>query len=89
MRLRAAAFGRVRDLGIAGGEELLFLQLYPLPGRVAEHTGKATGPAFRSVGAIPLSPYLEDLREFQVPMKETVNVSQAFGLSRWFGRGWV
>ena len=35
----------VGDLGLAGGEELLLLELDPLPGRVADDAGEAAGPA--------------------------------------------
>ena len=42
-RPRAAAFGALRDLGLAGGEEFLLLQLDALPRRVAEHDIEAAG----------------------------------------------
>ena len=49
--LRAAAFAAFAISGRRDGEELLFLELDPFPGRVADDAGEAAGPAGGRVDA--------------------------------------
>ena len=62
----------VRDLGLAGGEELLLLELDPLPGRVADDAGEAAGPAGGRVDVRGAVADAEDVRELDVPVEEAV-----------------
>ncbi len=69
-RLRAAALGASAISGVAGGEELLLLQLDGLPRRVADHGGEAAAPAVRL--GCGRGGDLEDLGELEPPVEEPV-----------------
>ena len=70
--LAGCRVGCVGDLGGTGGEELLFLQLDPLPGRVSDDAGEATVPAGLRVGIAGGIAGAEDVRELDVPVEEAV-----------------
>ena len=56
----------------AGGEELLFLELDSLPGRVADDAGEAACPAGGRVDGAGAVADAEDVRELDVPVEEAV-----------------
>ena len=62
----------VGDLRAAGGEELLFLELDSLPGRVADDAGEAACPAGGRVDVGGAVADAEDVRELDVPVEEAV-----------------
>ena len=62
----------VRDLWLPGGEELLFLELDPLPGRVADDAGEAACPAGSRVDVRGAVADAEDVGELDVPVEEAV-----------------
>ena len=69
------ACGRVRGVRrsrAAGGEELLLLELDPLPGRVADDAGEAAGPAGGWVDVGGAVADAEDVGELDVPVEEAV-----------------
>ena len=66
----------VGDLRAAGGEELLLLELDPLPGRVADDAGEAAGPAGGWVDVGGAVADAEDVRELDVPVEEAVLAGQ-------------
>ena len=70
--LAGGRVGGVRDLGLAGGEELLFLELDSFPGRVADDAGEAACPAGGRVDAAGAVADAEDVRELDVPVEEAV-----------------
>src|SRR5680860_1382655 len=62
--------GRGGDVGVAGREELLFLEFHAFPRWVAERGAKAAGPAGGRVGGSLGN--IEDVGELQVPVEEPV-----------------
>ena len=74
--LRAAALAALAMSGRAGGEEFLFLEFDPLPGRVADDAGEAAGPAGGWVDVGGAVADAEDVRELDMPVEEPVLAGQ-------------
>ncbi len=62
----------VRNLRLTGGKELLFLQLDPLPGRIADDAGETTCPGGGRGDVFGAVADAEDVWELDVPVEEAV-----------------
>ncbi len=67
---------RICNRRAPGREELLFLELDPLPGRVADNTGESTVPSCDIVDTGNLVACAEDMRELDVPVEEVILAGQ-------------
>src|SRR5438093_374252 len=82
--LAGRGVGGIGNVWAAGGEELLFLELDPFPGRVAHNAGETAGPAGGWIDAGGAVADPEDVRELDMPVEEPVLACQVddqlFGL---------
>src|SRR5437660_781020 len=70
-----------KHLGPGSGEKLIVFHLFDVPGRVSKHEVKAAGPPCERALLSRTSRCVEDVREGDVPMEETIVVREPGDLS--------